>query len=256
MGPPAVIELLLPPDMGVASAVALLATSFAASFITIAFGIGGGATLLAVMASLAPPAALIPVHGVIQAGSNLGRAVITRGHVHWSAVPAFVVGSAIGAGLGGLVVVRIPPSLVQVGVGLFVIWSIFAKPPQAIRRWPFAIGAISSFLTMFFGATGVFVASFTRSLALGRHAHVATHAVLMTVQHGVKTATFGLLGFAFGPWIGFIAAMILAGLAGTAAGGLVLNRLGDARFRRGLEVVLVLISARLVIGGLMELFAP
>ncbi len=30
--------------------------------------------LLAVMATLVPPAALIPTHGVIQIGSNLGRA--------------------------------------------------------------------------------------------------------------------------------------------------------------------------------------
>jgi hypothetical protein len=45
----------------------------------VAFGIGGGAALLAVMASLVPPAALIPVHGVVQVGSNLGRALTTFG---------------------------------------------------------------------------------------------------------------------------------------------------------------------------------
>lgn len=38
----------------------MLATSFAGSFIAVAFGIGGGALTLAVMATLVPPAALIP----------------------------------------------------------------------------------------------------------------------------------------------------------------------------------------------------
>lgn len=247
------IEALLPPAVPAAAALVLLAASFAASFVTVAFGIGGGALLLGVMASLVPPAALIPVHGVVQTGSNLGRALLMLRRTFWPAVPAFLAGSLIGAGAGGILVVGIPPAFVQMGVGLFILWSVLATPPRAVRDWPFAIGAASSFLTMFFGATGPFVATFTRSLDLDRHAHVATHAVLMTVQHGVKTATFGLLGFAFGPWIGLVAAMILAGAAGTLAGGLVLDRLGDSRFRRALEILLVLIALQLILAGAADL---
>lgn len=249
------IAALVPPGITESVAVVLLAASFAASFITVAFGIGGGAALLAVMATLMPPAALIPVHGVVQVGSNLGRALTTFGHTYWPAVPAFFLGSVIGAMAGGTVVVNIPPAFVQIGVGLFIIWSVLATAPRAIRDWPFAIGALSSFLTMFFGATGVFVAAFTKSHALGRHSHVATHAVLMTIQHGVKTLTFGFLGFAFAPWLGFIAGMIATGFLGTLAGRLVLNRMGDHRFRRALDIVLVLIALRLVAGGIMDLRA-
>ena len=247
------IGVVVPPGMADSVALVLLAASFAASFITVAFGIGGGAALLAVMATLMPPAALIPVHGVVQTGSNLGRALTTFGHTHWPAVPAFVAGSVIGAGAGGMVVVNIPPAFVQIGVGLFIIWSVLATAPRAIRDWPLAIGAVSSFLTMFFGATGVFVATFTKSLALDRHSHVATHAVLMTVQHGIKTATFGLLGFGFGPWLGFVIAMIAAGFLGTLAGRLVLDRMGDIRFRRALDLVLLVIAVRLVMGGVIDL---
>lgn len=65
---------LLPPDVAAPIVALLLGTSFLASLITVAFGIGGGALLLAVMAVTMPPAALIPVHGVVQVGSNLGRA--------------------------------------------------------------------------------------------------------------------------------------------------------------------------------------
>lgn len=249
------IEALVPPGIGGTATLALLAASFAGSSITVAFGIGGGAALLAVMATLMPPAALIPVHGVVQTGSNLGRALMTFTHAHWTVVPAFVAGSVVGAGLGGLVVVNIPPAFVQIGVGLFIVWSILGTTPRGIRDWPAAVGGVSSFLTMFFGATGVFVATFTKSLALGRHAHVGTHALLMTVQHGIKTMTFGLLGFAFAPWLAFIVAMIVAGFAGTLAGGLVLNRMGDVRFRRALDIVLLVIAVRLVIGGVLDLRA-
>ncbi|MEC7794601.1 MAG: sulfite exporter TauE/SafE family protein [Pseudomonadota bacterium] len=244
---------LLPQGLSMLAASVLIVTSFAASFITVAFGIGGGAVMLTVMATLVPPAALIATHGVIQLGSNLGRAAMTFGHIHWPAIPAFAAGSLIGAGLGGAVVVNLPPAWVQIGVGAFVIWSVLAKPPRIVRDWPLMIGAISSFLTMFFGATGLFVATFTKSQGLARHAYVATHATLMTVQHGIKTLAFGVLGFAFADWGPLIVALILAGLAGTFVGKSVLNRIDDRRFAWALNAILILLSVRLIYAGLRAL---
>lgn len=231
----------------------LIATSFAASFITVALGIGGGALLLAVMASLMPPAALIPVHGVIQLGSNALRAAVLLPHVHWPPVLAFLGGTMVGVAIGGSVAVNLPPGAILIGIGGFVIWSVLARPPAWLSRYPALTGAISSFLTMFFGATGVFVANFTKSLTLPRQAHVASHATFMTIQHLAKILTFGLLGFAFGPWAGFIAAMILSGFLGTLAGRRVLNHLSDHGFRRALDVVLILISIRLIWTGAASL---
>ncbi|MDZ4135857.1 MAG: TSUP family transporter, partial [Paracoccaceae bacterium] len=207
--------------------------------------------LLAFLASALPPLVLIPVHGVVQAGSNAGRALNLLRFISWRDMPGFVLGSVLGVGLGGALVVNIPPYLVQIGIGGFIIWSVFSRPPAWLRRFPVLTGAISSFLTMFFGATGLFVANFTKSLTLDRHGHVATHAALMGVQHLLKTVAFGFLGFVFLPWLGFIAGMILAGFAGTLVGRAVLNRISDARFRMALDVVLVLISARLIWGGLV-----
>lgn len=249
----AIAALLMPPGMAPPVMMLLLLASFAGSFITVAFGIGGGAALLAIMAALVPPAVLIPVHGIIQAGSNFGRAALTFGHVHRPGLLAFALGTLAGAGLGGVVVVGLPPAVVQIGVGGFILWSIFLRPPQTIRDWPLTIGAVSSFLTMFFGATGVFVATYTKSLALPRRAHVATHATLMTMQHAIKTVTFALLGVAIGPWVPFTLAMIAAGFAGTVTGRQVLERIDDRRFKRILDVILVLLALRLVYGGAVAL---
>ena len=243
------LATVLPPGMSEGVLALLLGASFAGSFITVAFGIGGGAALLAIMAVLVPPAALIPTHGAVQIGSNLGRMLVTLRHVFWPAIPAFVAGSVLGALLGGMVVVGLPPALVQLGVGLFIAWSVLGRAPGMVRDWPGTVGAVSSFLTMFFGATGTFVAAFTKSLALPRHAHVATHATLMTAQHGIKVAAFGALGFAYAPWVPFIAAMIASGFAGTLAGRLVLDRMDDRRFKRALDVVLLVLAARLIWGG-------
>ncbi|MBE9636360.1 TSUP family transporter [Salipiger mangrovisoli] len=245
--------LLLPDGMADAVFALLIGTSFAASFITVAFGIGGGGILLAVMATLVPPAALIPTHGVIQIGSNIGRAALTFRHIYWPALPAFALGSAIGAAAGGAIAVTLPPAIMQIGIGAFVIYTVFAKPPRGLRDWPALVGVVSSFLTMFFGATGLFVATFTKSHQLPRHSHVATHAALMTVQHGVKTIAFGLLGFAFAHWWAFILAMIAAGFLGTMTGRLVLNRIDDRRFRLALDNILILLALRLIYAGLSAL---
>ncbi|KAA2315516.1 sulfite exporter TauE/SafE family protein [Pseudooceanicola sediminis] len=239
----------LPAHVGVLLAV----MSFFCSFITVALGIGGGTLLLAVMANLVPPLALIPIHGVIQFGSNLFRAVILIRHVYWKPFLAFAIGAVIGVAMGGSVVVNLPPALVQMGVGLFVIWSILSKPPKWLARWPALTGWLSSFLSMFFGATGLFVANFVKSLHLPRQKHVATHAVMMTLQHVLKTIVFGTLGFAFGPWAGFIAMMIAAGFAGTLVGRLLLEKISDHNFKRALNVVLILISLRLIWAGVSGL---
>lgn len=239
----------------VESGLLMAGMSFASSFITAAMGIGGGVLLLAVMASLVPPLALIPVHGVIQLGSNFFRAVLLRAHVEWRVVAAFAAGAALGVVLGGSVAVRLDPALVQIGIGAFVLWSVLRQPPTWLARAGALSGVVSSVLTMFFGATGPFVANYVKSLALPRQAHVGTHAVLMTIQHSLKSLTFGFLGFAFGPWAGFIALMIAMGFLGTMAGKRVLLRLDDRQFRLALTLALVLISARLIWLGTRALLA-
>lgn len=52
-------------------------------------------------------------------------------------------------------------------------------------------------------------------------------------------------------WAVVILTLIAAGLAGTLAGRLVLNRISDLGFKRALNVILVLISLRLIWQGLV-----
>lgn len=238
--------LSLPEGLSALAFAVLVAVSYLSSFITVSLGIGGGGLLLAVMASLVPPAALIPVHGVVQLGSNAGRLAMLARHVSGTALPGFAIGSLLGCAFGGFVAVDLPPAIVQIGVGGFVIYSVFAKPPKWLSGWPWLTGVVSSFLTMFFGATGLFVAGYTKAQNLARHGHVATHAALMTVQHCLKVVVFGVLGFAFGQWLWVVVALSVAGLAGTFSGRLVLGRMSDAGFKRALDILLVLIALRLI----------
>ena len=232
---------------------ALIATSLIGSFIAVSVGIGGGVLVLTVMASILPPTALIPVHGGIQFGSNIFRAALLARHTHWRPVVGFCIGSAIGAVAGGQLVINLNPAVVQIAIGAFVIYSVVSNPPAWLTRFPVVTGGISSFLTMFFGATGVFVANFVKLLNLSRQSHVAMHATFMTAQHFLKTVVFGVLGFEFYPWIGFIAAMIVAGFLGTILGRMVLIKLRDDRFKRALDIVLVFLAIRLIWMGLVQI---
>lgn len=243
------LDSLLPPDMGPLVALALMGVSFLGSFITAAFGIGGGVVVLAVLASLLPPAALIPVHGVVQVGSNAGRMLIMRNYINRAVLGVFVLGTTVGVVLGGLFVVKLPPAIVQIAVGGFILWTIFFKPPAFLRRSAWIAGGFSSFLTMFFGATGPFVAAYIRTLGMERLHHVATHAACMTVQHGLKIIAFGILGFAFAPYVPLIAGMIAFGFLGTIVGRHVLMRINERVFKTALQTILVALALRLIWAG-------
>jgi uncharacterized membrane protein YfcA len=196
-----------------------------------------------------PAAAIIPVHGLVQLGSNAGRLSIMLGHVHRAVLPAFVIGALVGVTVGGSMVVQLPAGAIQLGVGGFILWSVFFKPPAFMRNSAGVTGVFSSFLTMFFGGTGPFVATFVKAQGLDRLGHVATHAALMTIQHTLKIAVFGFLGFAFAQWIGFVAVLIAAGFAGTFVGRQVLTKIAEKRFLLLLNIILTVLALRLIWSG-------
>ena len=246
---------LLPPAMSLLDAGLLVAASLVTSFISAAFGIGGGFTLIALLALLLPPAALIPVHGIVQLGSNAGRVGIMLKQVVWRPVMPFVIGTVIGAGLGAMVVVQLPPWAVQLALGIFIIWAVFAKLPPIQQRYILLGGVVSSFLTMFFGATGNFIAAMVKTMNLDPVPHVATHSLMMTFQHLAKVLIFGLIGFQFGPYMILIIGMLISGFIGTIIGSRFLTKAGGRYFKPVLNTILSLAAARLIWAGVEGLLA-
>ncbi|MDX1484816.1 MAG: TSUP family transporter [Alphaproteobacteria bacterium] len=232
----------------------LCAISFVGSFIAAALGLGGGILVLAVMALVLPPTVLIPVHGVVQLGSNLGRAILLARQVLYAVVPAFVLGAAIGAGFGAHLVLTLPLWLLLSLLALFVLYGTWSRGFRSTRpgkRKFFAVGAVSSFVTMFVGATGPLIAPFVSAACDERRQVVATHAMLMSIQHGLKVVAFGVVGFAFGPYLPLLVGLLAFGFLGTYAGGRVLAKLPEEVFRLGLRIVLTLLALRLLFDAVM-----
>ncbi len=224
----------------------IVALAMITAMIGAMFGVGGGTILLAVLATLLPPLAVIPVHAVVQIGANTSRAALMFRDIKYDTLLPFAIGTGLGSAASGLLFVEFPPWTVQYLVAGFILWSVFGKMPAVGANHIIGAGAFSGFLTILVGATGPFVSAFVKGMGLPRMNHVATHAAMMMIQHGLKIAVFGLLGFAFGPYIPLIVMMLVSGFIGTFTGRVLLGRMGEQNFRPLLNAILVLLALRLV----------
>jgi uncharacterized protein len=227
----------------------LVGTSFFTSALTAAVGIGGGVALLAVMAQLVPTAAIVPVHGIVQLGSNVGRAGLMRRDIDRKLLLYFVGGSLIGAAIGGQIVVALPTPYLQLALALFILYATWGPKPVAAEGSVKTLaigGAFSTLLTMFVGATGPFVAALIKPMQLGKLGQVATMSACMVIQHALKVLVFGLLGFSFAPYLPLMALMIAFGFVGTLAGRGLLDRISEKHFKTGLNMMLTLLALRLL----------
>jgi uncharacterized membrane protein YfcA len=239
----------LPDAVTPSIALIVVVASFFTSALTASFGLGGGLALLAAMSAVLPAAAVIPVHGVAQLGSNASRFILQRRHVVWPIILWFGLGSLVGSAAGGRIYVALPEWLLRGAVGVFILLTVWGPKPKAFAPGPFsffATGAIGAFLSMFFGATGPIAATMLSATKLSKFEIVATHAAAMIVQHGLKILAFGYLGFAYAEWAFLIIAIVIAGFLGTWSGTKLLGAMPEKRFRTGFKLVLTAIAVYLL----------
>ncbi len=252
------LAALLPQGLDPLIGVILIVASAFTSALTAAFGVGGGIAMLTLMGLFVPVAALIPVHGAVQLGSNTGRAWHQRANVRMDVAAPFIAGSVVGAVIGAFVVIQLPDALLKLVLGAFVIAITWAKIPgiDKLTRTGLAIGSVVvALIGMLVGATGPLVSVlFAQFFANDRKALVATHAAGMVAQHGLKIVVFGLAGFAFSDWLPLIAAMIASGYLGTVYGTRLLERMPEESFRKWFKIAITVLALDLLRRGLMGLF--
>jgi len=245
-----ILELLLgDTSLDLWGFILLCGVSFVGSFTTAALGLGGGILVLATMTLFFPPSILIPLHGAVQLGSNVGRAALMFRNVFHEILPAFLIGTILGAILGANLVVALPIALLQLVLALFILYSTWAPKFQSSEPGKitfFGVGTVGAFVTMFVGATGPLIMPFASAACKKREAVVATHAMLMSIQHSLKLIAFGLLGFTFAPYIPLLVALIAFGFIGTFIGKYALNRLPERLFRIAMKTIVTVIAFHLL----------
>jgi uncharacterized membrane protein YfcA len=249
------MEFLSNDMVGPLVAIALIVLAGLTSLITAAFGAGGGLLLLVVMASIMPMAVVIPVHGLVQLGSNANRAVMTFRHIDYKLLLYFSLGGVIGALLSSQLVMVMPLEMMKIFIALFVLYLLWIKPASTKPRSHFVdglYGLSTTFLSMFVGASGPLVGSYIYSKGYDKLRFTASFSSCLTLQHSLKAIVYTLVGFSFWQWLPLIAAMIISGTLGTWLGLKLLNKISPDKFKIGFRLILSLLCMQLMLQALVS----
>jgi len=242
------MDFLFPDSMSLFLFLLLMITAGFTSFISAAFGAGGGLMLLVVMASFMPMAVVVPVHGLVQLGSNANRLLLSFKHIDKSMFVYFALGGLVGAGLSSFVIDDISLDAMKLVVAIFVICLLWGKTPPiklTSKVWRMVAGGITTFISMFVGASGPLVGSCLYINNYEKLKFTATFSSIMSLQHLLKAIIYGAVGFSFWQWIPLVIAMVISGAVGTWLGIKLLKSMSGDKFKRIFRIVLTLLTLQL-----------
>ena len=226
--------------MTFSTAAFILTAAFVTATLSGIFGMAGGLVLMGALALVLPVSAAFVAHGLLQLVANGWRAILHRRHVRWDIVGWYALASLV----AGLVVAGLSfaPSKALLFLLLGLVPGLTWLPQRWINldasrpRQAFLSGLSVTGLNLTAGVAGPLLDIFFVRTELTRHAIVATKAATQVFAHLAKIVVYGsplLLGGSIGlpPWWVFAVAVPLS-MAGTALGGVILNRMSDVNFKR------------------------
>ena len=231
----------------------LVIAAFLSSSLTAVLGLGGGMLLISVMSVFLPAAAIVPVHGVVQFASNASRGAFSPQEIRRDILWPFLIGCLIGALAGSRIVLRVPAELLPLPLGVFILTMTWLPQIKKNLWFPgrfLSLGFVQAFLTLFVGATGPLNMPFLIRAGLSRDQLVVTGAAFMTIVHLVKIITFGLLGFAFGPYLALMLLMIIAVISGSYVGTRLRHKVPEQLFLLAFKLLITLLAMRMIIRAL------
>lgn len=97
----------------------LIAAAFLSASLTAVLGLGGGMLLISIMSVFLPPAAVVPIHGVVQFASNASRGAFSPKDIRRDILWPFLAGCLLGTLIGSRVVLNIPTDFLPIPLGFF-----------------------------------------------------------------------------------------------------------------------------------------
>ncbi len=231
----------------------LTVATFATATVSAIVGMGGGVTLLAVMAALLPAPLVVPLHGVVQLVSNGTRTLLFLREVHVRIFAYYIVPAVAGVWLGARWYVggELPWFRPAIGVFILLYLATLVRKPRLGRlpEWIFApLGLVTGSLASLIGATGPLIAPFFLRDDLTKEQIIGTKAAVQITTHAAKIPAFAALGFAYGAHWQLLVPLTAAAVAGTFCGKRLLGRIPEVAFRRAFVAVLALIALHLIAG--------
>ena len=227
------------------------ALSFATSFLTSIFSVGGGIIMLVALAQSFSPGTLIPLHGAIQLSNNLSRTFVYREFFQWHLIQNILIATSIGS-LGGILLFGAIPEEILIwliaGTILFFTWAPLDNFILSIMRNDWFCGLISGFAGIFIGANGPLVTAYMRTKNLTPESLVANHGAVMIYQDSIKVLLFiYFFGFSLEEYIFFISILAVAGFAGAFLAKAIISLIPYEKFNIALKLLLSFLALILVL---------
>jgi len=240
----------------------LIIAAFLTATLSAIIGMGGGVTLLGIMAILIPEGYMVvALHGVIQLVSNVTRTTVYREHIHKPIFQQFLTGLIPGLLLSAGVIyglirfydvgsaAEIKIDFLKPLIGIYILWFLYLrKKGKSVSKMAFLwMGGFSGLVTVFIGAAGPLIAPFFFDKKLTKENVIATKAACQSVGHLGKLPIFIFLFDVnyIAEWT-VLLPLVLAVFIGTKFGKKMLGKLPESTFRILFKAALTLIAIRLV----------
>jgi uncharacterized membrane protein YfcA len=237
--------------MSIGSASFIVVMAFITAALSGVFGMAGGLALKGALALVLPVSATFVTHGLLQLVANGWRAILHRKHVAWPIVAVYALGAFAAAGVAAFIALEPTRATLYLLMGLVpgLVWlpQRWVKLDASRPAQAFICGLGVTGVNLTAGVAGPVLDIFFVRTALTRHAIVATKAATQVFSHLMKVLVYGapliaMHGKGLPPaWV--FALAIPLSMLGTAAGGLVLNRLSDVNFKRYMRLIVTVIGA-------------
>lgn len=227
--------------------------AFCTSAMTAVTGSGGGTILIAILLQFMPPAAAIPVHGVVQLASNTWRTWLFRRHMAWHLIWRFALLVPAGIAVGLWLFQGMSPETVQILIGCFILVTLFTRQIGRFRErelplWAFVpMGFFVGILNMIVGVVAPIIGVLIIRKELTKEYYVGTLGFFAVLSNFFKLVGFILAGFSVIEYGPAMLAMIPAVLIGTSVGKVLLGRLSERAFMIVFKVMLIALAIKLIV---------
>ncbi len=228
------------------------------SFLTSLTGLGGGTLILAGLLLVYPPELALPLHSFTQFSANGVRTGLYFKKVNWRIVAYYGALMLPAAWLGASIFDLINSSLLKISLGLFILASIvpwkFSPRAGSEAKTFLIVGALSGFVGVFVGAVGPAVVPFFNRLKLSRDGILSTKSAGQMVLQLSKIAAYsGAAGINFMALKDHVSLMIVGTLVGVGISIPIGKRISDKKFNYFVNLLLGLISIKILIEGIREI---
>lgn len=221
--------------------------SFLSTAVSSAFGIGGGFVMIAILSSILPISAMVPVHSVMMVGLSLSRTWYFRKDIQWPIVIPFTMGALIGALAGTSFYVDLPEVFIAAAVALLMLLAVWTPEIKFKKEIPhpfFLIGLIHSFLSALFSFGGLFQPVMVRT-RLNKLQITATLAAGLMCMNAFKISGYITFGFDFRPYYVVMALAIVVAFPAAKMGKALLHKISEKQFRTVFKVIMTVFAIRL-----------